>query len=83
VQEQSHKSEMGAAVRADFERLRARREGGVMVAPEPLRPVVEPASEPVVAAAALEPEPAEVEVPVETPAGGPRRSWLGRPRDRL
>jgi hypothetical protein len=81
VQEQSHKSEMGAALRGDFERLRARGGGGVMTAPEPVRPVVEPEPEPepVVAEIAVEPDRASV----EAPAGGARSSWLGRLRDRL
>jgi hypothetical protein len=83
VQEQSHKSEMGAALRADFERLRARREGGVTVAPEALRPAAGPAPEPVFAEVAVEPERAAVGAPVEAPAADARRSWLGRLRDRF
>jgi hypothetical protein len=72
VQEQSHKTEMGAALRADFERLRARREGGVLTAPEP-----------VVAGTGVEPEPPAVEEPAATPAGDARPSWLERLRDRF
>ena len=83
MKEQSHKSEMGAALRGDFERLRARREGGVMRVPEPSRPVAEPAPQPVVVEATVECEPAAVGAPVEAPAADPRRSWLGRLRDRL
>jgi hypothetical protein len=65
VGEQSHKSEMGAALRGDFERLRARRGGageGVLQAPRP-------GAEPVAAAVqhALEPAPTSVTAPLSGP----------------
>jgi hypothetical protein len=72
VQEQSHKSEMGAALRGDFERLRARRNGGVMTA-----------AESVIAEAGVEPAPPAVEEPAEAAAGDGRPSWLDRLRDRF
>ena len=71
VKEQSHKSEMGAALRGDFERLRARR-GGEKALIEPPAP-----SHP----AAAEPEPLpEPEAPA--PAEGTAGSWLDRLRGR-
>jgi hypothetical protein len=79
VKEQSHKTEMGAALRGDFERLRARGGAGVMTAPEPTQPVAEPVPEPV----AVEREPAAVEAPAEAPLAAERPSWFGRLRDRL
>ena len=73
MQEQSHKSEMGAALRGDFERLRARRNGGVMTA-----------AEPVIAEAGVEPPaPPAVEEPAEAAAGDLRPSWLDRLRRRF
>jgi len=45
VQEQSHKTEMGAALRGDFERLRARRENGGEAAGGPDPAVVSPAAD--------------------------------------
>ena len=72
MQEQSHKSEMGAALRGDFERLRARRNGGVMTA-----------AEPVIAEAGVEPAPSAVEGPAEAAAGDLRPSWLDRLRRRF
>ena len=77
MKEQSHKSEMRAALRGDFERLRARREDGAA-------PVT-------TATATVEPVAVlEVEHPVEpvlnepvTPDAPPARSsWLDRLRDR-
>ena len=72
MQEQSHKSEMGAALRADFQRLRARRNGGVMTA-----------AEPGIAGAGVEPAPPAVEEPAEAAAGDARPSWLDRLRRRF
>ena len=65
MEEQSHKSEMRAALRGDFERLRARRQSGVSEAvgerPGPDR------------------REAEVPAPVSVPAVAPP-SWLDRLR---
>jgi hypothetical protein len=76
VKEQSHKSEMRAALRGDFERLRARRDDAATpVAVEP------PIAAPVDAPEALPP----VEPVVSEPAvadAPPRSSWLDRLRDR-
>jgi hypothetical protein len=72
VQEQSHKSEMGAALRGDFERLRARRTGGVLTA-----------AEPGIAEAGVEPAPPAVEEPAEAEAGDAHPSWLDRLRHRF
>ena len=55
VQEQSHKTEMRAALRGDFERLRARRESGGEAEGVPDPVVVSPAAEPPVVAAAIRP----------------------------
>jgi hypothetical protein len=75
VKEQSHKNEMRAALRGDFERLRARREDGA--APdatqhldEPLtQPEPAPAGDPLTEQVAAVPEPS-------------RPSWLDRLLDR-
>ena len=45
MQEQSHKTEMGAALRGDFERLRARRENGGEAEGGPDPAVVSPAAD--------------------------------------
>ena len=67
MEEQSHKSEMRAALQGDFERLRARRQSGVSEAvAEPSGPDLHGAAAPVAVAASPVPEPAP-------------RSW----RDRL
>jgi len=72
VKEQSHKSEMGAALRGDFERLRARR-GGETALIEPAAPV----------AATPEPEPShELEPEPAAPVESQRGSWLDRLRGR-
>ena len=79
MKEQSHKSEMSAALRGDFERLRARGVSAALVPqdePEPdeQRPVVETAS-------SVE---GQAETPVESPAEPgqdeppARRGWLSR-----
>ncbi len=77
MKEQSHKTEMRAALQGDFERLRARREDGPPVAIAP--PVEEPMTEP-------EPAPALPVTPVVADpvaaAPPPARSWLDRLRDR-
>jgi len=70
VQEQSHKTEMGAALRGDIERLRARRENGgeaaSVVDSVAVNPVaVNPAAKPPVVAPEIRP------------------SWLDRLRGRL
>jgi len=72
VKEQSHKSEMGAALRGDFERLRARR-GVVNPLVEPTEPSPPEAQEPL-----PEPEP-ESAPDSETTEGG---TWLSRFRGR-
>jgi hypothetical protein len=49
MEEQSHKQEMAAALRGDFERLRERRDPGAAVAspaPEPARPDEPPEATP-------------------------------------
>jgi hypothetical protein len=70
VKEQSHKSEMRAALQGDFERLRARRDDtapAVAIAPAVVVPMPEPgAVEPVVT------EPVAVEPQSDRP------SWLDR-----
>ena len=70
VREQSHKSEMRAALRGDFERLRARREDGaapVVTASSTIEPIAAP----------------EVVQPLEPIVSEPTRSsWLDRLRDR-
>ena len=76
MKEQSHKSEMRAALRGDFERLRARRED--VVAP---MAIAHPVEEPVVA-----PEPVQHFEPVVSESvvseAPPRASWLDRLLDR-
>jgi hypothetical protein len=71
VKEQSHKDDMRAAIRGDFQRLAERRQ--VDSAPRESR--VEPvAPEP---AQAVEPEPSPVVMPAgEEPVVPERRSWL-------
>ena len=77
MKEQSHKSEMRAALRGDFERLRARRED--VAAPVAATPTV---AEPVTAPEPQQSvEPAVSEPHVADPPP-PRSSWLDRLRDR-
>ena len=83
MKEQSHKSEMGAALRGDFERLRARRQDGGEAPPDGARP------EPVVLLATPsaelgvnQVEPAAVKRPDAAPARAQRQSWLDRLRNR-
>ena len=80
MKEQSHKSEMRAAIRGDFERLRARREDGtapVAVASPSAEPVAEhEAIEAVQPVGPVTPEPGVAEAPRS------RSSWLDRLRDR-
>ena len=67
MKEQSHKSEMRAALRGDFERLHARR-----------RETIEPAR-----ARALRPsEDEQPTAPAAAEPEAPRSSWLDRLRDR-
>jgi hypothetical protein len=73
VKEQSHKSEMRAALRGDFERLRARR-GKESTLIEPSAP-----PEQVVAEPQTGPEPEPCAPTVANPDGG---SWLDRLRGR-
>jgi hypothetical protein len=90
VKEQSHKSEMRAAVRGDFERLRARRGEATRQAPRPMEtdvPDAEPATVKAEAeqAGAQQVEATEAEVPTPAdplqhepePARQPS-SWLAR-----
>ena len=77
MKEQSHKSEMRAALRGDFERLRARREEV-----ETPTAVAAPAAEPVPAPEALEPVDPVVSEPLVSQAPRERASWLDRLRDR-
>jgi hypothetical protein len=82
VKEQSHKSEMGAALQGDFERLRARRDDAfppLAVAPPAGQPVAEPEEVPPVDAVVVEPAVAE---PVVADVPSTRSSWLDRLRDR-
>ena len=76
MKEQSHKSEMRAALRGDFERLRARREDVVT----PMA-VAHPAEKPDAAPEREQPRQAVVSEPLaaEAPA---RSSWLDRLLDR-
>jgi len=55
MEEQSHKHEMAAALRGDFERLRARREGRETIEPGPAEQPV-PATRPGPLAAGVEAE---------------------------
>jgi len=73
VKEQSHKSEMRAALRGDFERLRARRAGG----PEGTAAMPRAAQEPDTA----EP-PSLTPAPAREPAELAGMSWLARIRQR-
>ena len=80
VKEQSHKSEMRAALQGDFERLRARREDGAT-------PVAEapPVEDPVPVLEIVQPaDPAEPVVtdPVTAVEPPPPSSWLDRMRNR-
>jgi len=77
VKEQSHKSEMRAALQGDFERLRARRDDAsppMAVAPLAAEPVAGPAEAPPVEPVVGEPAVAD--------APPSRASWLDRLRDR-
>ena len=77
MKEQSHKSEMRAALQGDFERLRARRDDAsppMAVAPPAAEPVAEPAEAPPVEPVVGEPAVAD--------APPSRASWLDRLRDR-
>jgi hypothetical protein len=76
VKEQSHKSEMRAALRGDFERLRARREDAAPIAEAPN------VAEPVAAPEAPQPIEPVVSEPVVADALPSRSSWLDRLRDR-
>jgi hypothetical protein len=86
VKEQSHKSEMRAALQGDFERLRARRDDAsppLAVAPLVAAAVAEPEEAPPVEPMAVEPtivEPVADPVVADTPPA--RSSWLDRLRDR-
>ena len=77
MKEQSHKSEMRAALRGDFERLRARRED--VETPIAAAPTV---AEPVAAPNTVEPIEPVVSEPVVADAPPLRSSWLDRLRDR-
>ena len=77
MKEQSHKSEMRAALKGDFERLRARREDGA-TPPAVAPPAEEPVSAPETVRAA-EPVVTETVTAVEQPS---RSSWLDRMRNR-
>ena len=82
MKEQSHKSEMRAALQGDFERLRARRDDAsppMAVAPPAAEPVAEPGEVPPVDPVVVEPVVAE---PVVADAPPSRSSWLDRLRDR-
>ena len=77
MKEQSHKSEMRAALQGDFERLRARRDDAsppMAVAPLAAEPVARPAEAPPVEPVVGEPAVAD--------APPSRASWLDRLRDR-
>ena len=77
MKEQSHKNEMRAALRGDFERLRARREDGA----DPMAAAsstVEPAAAP----EAVQPLEPVVSEPVAADEPPTRSSWLDRLRDR-
>jgi len=78
VKEQSHKSEMRAALRGDFERLRARREDGAAPVAT-ASSTVEPIAAPDVVQPRLEPVVSEPVAADEPPT---RSSWLDRLRDR-
>lgn len=73
MKEQSHKSEMRAALRGDFERLRARRGGGPEAAPA--MPLAEQEPEPA-EPPELSPAPAREAAPLSG------ASWLARIRHR-
>ena len=77
MKEQSHKNEMRAALRGDFERLRARREDGAAPVTTATATV-----EPVAALQAEHPVEPVVNKPVTADAPPARSSWLDRLRDR-
>ena len=77
MKEQSHKSEMRAALQGDSERLRARRDDA-----SPPMTVAPPAAEPVAEPEAVQPVEPVVSEPVVAGAPQPRASWLDRLRDR-
>lgn len=86
MKEQSHKAEMSAALRGDFQRLRARGVSAALVPqdepePEEEPPACEPAPSVVneAAAAGIHPEPSAEPVPNEHEDDPPaRRGWLSR-----
>jgi hypothetical protein len=87
VKDQSHKSEMGAALRGDFERLRARRQAGKETAtavpvPGPEVMLPERAAVQHGPASAVSEAPSEAERPAGAPAEPGRPSWLERLRGR-
>jgi hypothetical protein len=89
VKEQSHKAEMSAALRGDFQRLRARGVSAALVPQDDGDPDEEPLAAEERSAAPAETPP---ELPAETPAEAPaaaapdtpedeppaRRGWLSR-----
>ena len=77
MKEQSHKSEMRAALQGDFERLRARRED--VATPIAVAP---PVAAPVAAPEPVQPIEPVVSEPVVADAPPLRSSWLDRLRDR-
>ena len=72
MKEQSHKAEMSAALRGDFQRLRARGVDAALVPQDDRGPDEEPTAEPPAEPSAV-PTPEELED--EPPA---RRGWLSR-----
>lgn len=77
MKEQSHKDEMSAAIRGDFERLRARGVPVALAPQEPAEPAFEP--EPPLDEPVLEPKVSPLPEPVPVPAVTPGRTgWLAR-----
>ena len=74
MKEQSHKAEMSAALRGDFQRLRARGVSAALVPQDEAEPEQEPP--------AVEPAPAVTrEEPAETPAEPPAEAAPGKHED--
>ena len=79
MKEQSHKAEMSAALRGDFQRLRARGVDAALVPQDDDGPEEEPTAEPL--AVVETPPAASAEVPSSRPPSRPRRplrTSLGR-----
>ena len=75
MKEQSHKEEMSAALRGDFQRLRERGVSPALVPQPAAEPEPEPEADGTLEAVVDPPAGPPREPPIEEP---PRRSWLSR-----